>query len=271
MISIITDSTACLTRKEAQELGVTVLPAVYYTPEKVYEEGFIEENGDFEEVLARGNCRTSHTNATLFYGEFERQIKLGNQVLCVTISSRLSGTYSSACLAASQLDSPDIAIVDSLTTAGGLFAMLKAARRFADEGKGIFEIARGLEEMRERVSIAFSVDDMGPLRRSGRLGVVRQSVGTILNLRPILVCRNGTVISHGMARGEASQIEELIKAIPHDAEEIFIHYIANHSQAIKLFRHLKENITTAKISYRKLGPVLGVHLGLGVIGAAWVK
>lgn len=200
MISIIIDSTAYLTRREAQELGVTVLPAVFYTPEKVFEEGFIEENDDFEEVLARGGCRTCHTNATLFYGEFERQIRQGNEVLCVTISSRLSGTYSSACLAASQLNSPDIAIVDSLTTAGGLFSLVKAARRLAGEGRGLWEIARELERMRERVSIAFSVDDMGPLRRSGRLGVVRQSVGTILNLRPILLLKNGTVHAQGTAR-----------------------------------------------------------------------
>ena len=69
MISIIIDSTAYLTRREAQELGVTVLPAVFYTPEKVFEEGFIEENDDFEEVLARGGCRTRHQRHSL-YGEF---------------------------------------------------------------------------------------------------------------------------------------------------------------------------------------------------------
>jgi DegV family protein with EDD domain len=247
MISIIIDSTAYLTRREAQELGVTVLPAVFYTPEKVFEEGFIEENDDFEEVLARGGCRTCH------------------------ISSRLSGTYSSACLAASQLNSPDIAIVDSLTTAGGLFSLVKAARRLAGEGRGLWEIARELERMRERVSIAFSVDDMGPLRRSGRLGVVRQSVGTILNLRPILLLKNGTVHAQGTARGGAGQIEEIIKAIPQDAEEIFIHYISNHFQAVRLYLQLKEKMYTAKISHRKLGPVLGVHLGLGVIGATWIK
>lgn len=271
MISIITDSTAYLTRREAQELGVTVLPTMYYSPEKAYEESFVGENGPFEELLERGNLKTSHTNASLFCSAFEEELKKGNEVLCITLSSRLSGTYSSACLAANQLSSPSIAVIDSLTTAGGLFILARYARRLIDEGKPLLEAARELEGMREHVSITFSVDDMAPLRRSGRLGIVRQSVGTILNLRPILLCKNGSVYSQGMARGTGEQIEEIIKTIPKDAEEIFIHYINNHSSAIRLYDKLKEKMYSARISHRKLGPVLGVHLGPGVIGAAWAK
>ena len=91
------------------------------------------------------------------------------------------------------LHSPGPVSYTHLTTAGGLLLMVRAARRLIDVGFSLEETARKIEAMRDAVNIRFSVGDMTPLRRSGRLGPVRQSVGTILNIRPILTCRKGSV------------------------------------------------------------------------------
>lgn len=124
------------------------------------------------------------------------------EVLCLTISSRLSGTYSNASLAAKSVGGA-IRIVDGRTTAGGSCLLLRHAAQRIREGAQLQPLAEELRALREQIGIAFSVTDMNPLRRSGRLGIVRQSVGTILNIRPILQLVQGGVVACDTARGKA--------------------------------------------------------------------
>ena len=81
-----------------------------------------------------------------------------------------------------------------------MYMLVEKARAMALAGASVEEIAEELQDLRSKITIAFSVDDMTPLRNSGRLGIVRQSVGTVLNLKPMLKCVDGAVISDGMAR-----------------------------------------------------------------------
>lgn len=271
MISIVCDSTVYMTQKEAQALGVNIVPVNYYTPDKSFDETFIEKNGEYEDLINNQNCKTSHTNIAVFLVAFKKLLAEGNEILCITLSSRLSGTYSSARVAAKELDCGKIMVVDSLTTAGGLFKLVSMARKLIDENRSLIEVAMALEEAREKINIIFSVNDMKPLRKSGRLGIVRQSVGTILNVRPILKCIEGAVIYEGMSRGSNEQAEQMISRIPLTADEVFIHYINNYKMTSLLTKMLRERNYNGKISLRKLGPVLGIHLGLSVTGLVWIN
>lgn len=271
MIAIVCDSTVYMTQEEAESLGVKIVPVGYYTPGMTYDETYIEKNGDFERLIAGNNCKTNHTNISVFLSAFNELLRQGHEILCLTISSRLSGTYSSASIAAKETGSDKIIVVDSLTTAGGLFMMVKKARELINNNKTLIETAFALEEMRNKISIIFSVNDMTPLRRSGRLGIIRQSVGTVLNMRPILMCAEGSVISNGTARGSTEQTEQMINPIPLDCEEVYIHYINNYKMTARLTKALQDRNFTGKITLRKLGPVLGIHLGLSVTGVVWFK
>lgn len=204
MIAIVTDSTAYITREDARALGVVVVPMTYSIGgHQLYTESYIGENGMFESLLKKNppGQRTSQATMSAFMSTFEELRSAGHQVLCLTISSRLSGTYSNAAIAARELGGADISVVDSRTTAGGLFLMARAARRMIDEGMTLDQVTQRLKALRDKVKVIFSVEDMGPLRRSGRLGVVRLSVSTILNIKPILKCADGSVVSCGIARG----------------------------------------------------------------------
>jgi DegV family protein with EDD domain len=122
--------------------------------------------------------------------------------------------------------------------------------------------------MRTEVKTLFSVKDMGPLRRSGRLGPVRQSVGPILNLRPILTCKDGAVEACSTARGRTEQLQKLSDAVPDDAKEIIVHYIQSESDARVLQERLSSRCKN-EVQFRKVGPVLAVHLGLDVLSVIW--
>jgi DegV family protein with EDD domain len=271
MIAIVTDSSAYLTKREAIELGVKVVPITYYASERMYLETYADLNGDFVNLLNKGKCQTSQPGIGVFLSTFEELLRLGCDILCITISSRLSGTYSSASIAVKELGSDRIRVVDSLTTGGGLYFLVREAKRMADKKIPIEEIASALEKLREKIAIAFSVDDMTPLRKSGRLGIVRQSVGTILNRKPLLLCEGGSIVADGVARGRQDQMHKLVDKIPYQTRCAIVHYIGGIETAKRIADEIRRMRLSESVELRPLGPVLGIHLGTGVIGIAWME
>lgn len=273
MIAIVTDSTVCVPRREADALGLSVVPNTYIVNGRAYSEGYSDENGDFERrVLAlKGQGKTSQASVFAFAAAFERLRRAGYEVLCIVLSSRLSGAYSSASIAAREVEPEKIAVVDSLTTAGGLLLLAKAARSLIDKGLSLRQTEERLLELRARVGLVFSVDDMAALRKSGRLGLVPQSIGTVLNLRPILVFANGAVVARSPVRGAAGRVRALVDSIPGDAAEVIVHHMGEAAGAEPLLSAVKKRFPSQKTALYRLGPVLGVHLGSNTFGVAWMS
>jgi len=269
MITIVTDSSSYFKKSEARELGIKVIPINYSINGQNYSESFSDQNGDFENLLkGSGRYTTSHPNTSAFLSCFEEELHKGNEVLCITISSRLSGTYSSAYVAAKQTESKSVVVFDSQFTAGGLYLLIKEAKKLIESGLAIQEVANKLPSIRERITIAFSVDDMTPLRNSGRIGFVRMSVGTVLNIKPILLCKDGAVVSDSIAHGNAEIIRRLAKKINSNACEVVISYIGDNRLAINLYHVIKETFSSITITLQKIGPILGIHLGRKVIAVS---
>lgn len=271
MIVIVTDSTACLNRQEAERLGVTHVPMTYTLDGVTHREHFVEENGDYiARIEGAKTFATSQPPIDTYLKTFAELRQAGHQVLCLSISSRLSGTYANEVVCAREVGSEDIRVVDTLTTAGGLYIMVRAARQFLDAGYSLSETAEKLEQMRGKVKTLFSVGDMEPLRRSGRLGPVRQSVCTVLNVRPLLTCREGAVMACGLVRGKSEQIRALAQAVPTGARGVVVQYIKD-IEAGRQLQHRLESKLGQSVMLRPIGPVLAIHLGVDIIGVAWLE
>lgn len=271
MFSVVTDSTAYLTRKEAEKLDIHVLPMSYSVGILQLGEGYIEESGRYTELIASNLNRlhTSQVSMGAFLGAFNELIRDDKEVLCITISSRLSGTYVNALMASRQMAAGKIQVVDSLSTVAGMRYLVKRACELSQEGASLEHAVKELESMRSKIGIVFSVDDMEALRRSGRLGFVRQSVGTILNIRPILFCQNGTIVSGGVARGTRGQIESIVGSIPSEVKHIEIHHILNKPIVDKLEKEIRSKFS-CPIHKSKVGPTISIHIGLSAVGVAWL-
>jgi len=269
MITIVTDTSAYFRKDEATVLGVRVVPINYSVGRQNYCESFSDQNGDFENLL-RGNANraTWHPNMAAFLSCFEEELEKGGEVLCITMSSRLSGAYGTAHMAAKQSNSDRVAVFDSQLTAGGLYLLVKEAKKLADKGFSLRELMKELPVLRERISIAFSVDDMAPLRSSGRIGFVRLSVGTILNIKPILLCKDGAVMSDGVARGSTELIQRLAEKVGGDACEAVISYIGDSRTVTQLYHVVRDTCPHVRLTLQKMGPVLGIHLGVKVIAVS---
>ena len=271
MIKIITDSTAYFKKSDAADFGVKIVPMRYNVGGQTYFESFSDKNGNFEELIqSDSNFTTSQPNPASFLSAFEEELALDNEVLCITISSRLSGTYSCAYMAAKQTESDKICVFDSQLTAGGLYLLITKAKELIDSNMPLGEITKKLVEIRNRISVSFSVDDRAPLRNSGRIGFVRIGVGTILNIKPILLCEDGVVAFDSVARGKNEIVKKLADKIPENAQDVVINYTLNNHIASDLYNVIKEKYPNLNIRLSKIGPVLAIHLGLQAVGVSFI-
>ncbi len=273
MITIMVDSAAGISRQEAEELGAHYVPMTYTVDRQQFVEHYIGENGQFEPYIEREDVerRTSQATAAAFVSAFEQQVAKGRQVLCITISSRLSGTYANAVMAAKEVNADEIRVLDSRNCAGGIYFLIQRAQKLIDQGLNLAEIAEKLAAERKLINNVFTVNDMTNLRKSGRLGVVRLSVSTILNLRPILCLQNGSVFSRGVARGSHEQLRMLAESVPENVKFVVIHSRENNPQLPLLQEMLRKRLGDGlELRIVSLGPVLAIHLGLTYLGVCWI-
>ena len=272
MIVLVTDSTAYLSRQEAQAHGVVQVPMTYtYEGRTLYTEGYIDEDETMLTAVAgsAAHYTTAQASFSAFLSTLEDIIAEGNQALVLTISSRLSGTYANARRAAQEIGGNQVLVVDSKATAGAVYLLLVKAREWIGQGLSLAEVAQKVKELREKTRTFFSVEDMAPLRKSGRLNFVRMSVSTILNIRPILKLASGGVNAYAMARGRHEQVRLLEEAASNCKTPVVVQHCRAQELADQLSGRLRARGIT--VINRTVGPVLTIHLGSGCLSVAWIE
>lgn len=296
MLSIVVDSSSALTRQEARRLKAELVPMTYVADGAVRDEGFMGENGDFGTLLEEGRISgTVGVPAERFAPVFRTLAQQGSDVLCITISSKLSGTYRHALEAADTVRSelhravgatsseansaararieglPRIAVLDSLSGIAGIEYLARHARELADAGLPFDEVLVRLEGLRSRQGICFSVPSPDALRASGRMAMVPLSVNTLLNRFPVLTMSDGAIAHLGTARGVAALAREMVARVPAEAEPdlIITHFGPRGAATAELLRAAKEGFPNAKIRVKEGGPVLSYILGAGAMSITW--
>ncbi len=266
MITVVVDSTAYFTKKEAAEFGIVTVPLAYSVNGIGYRESYADANGDYEALIGGcdGNCNTYQRNTNTYAKIFEKLVNEGREVFCVTISSRLSGAFSSARIASKKVGRGKVRVFDTLLGAGGLYLMAKKAAALAAVGLDADRIEKSIKGDIERIGICFSVDDISCLKRGGRLGNVPQ-ISPILNYKPFFKLIDGSIVFDKMSRGDAERFRHLTKCVPRDAKRVIVQHISHLKDAQRLCEQIEKDVPDAMVELRRLGPVLAVHLGLGCL------
>lgn len=266
MIAIVVDSTAYFTKREAKDMGINIVPLIYSVKGVSYLESYVDESGDYERLIDRcgGDCNTYQRNTHMYAQIFERLVGAGHEVLCITISSRLSGAFSSARLAAKKSGRGRVKVFDSLSGAGGLYILAKKAAALSRAGMGMDRIMESLRCDIPRLHVAFSVDDMSQLKKGGRLGNVPQ-YAPILNNKPFFKLADGAIVFDKMSKGTAERVRHLVDSVPEGTKRVIVHYNGSGDTAEKVCREISRTRPEVPVELRRLGPVLSVHLGLGCI------
>ena len=269
MIAIVTDSTVGYSTQEVATRGiVTVVPVNYQIGRAFFEEYASDRNGAFLPLIEGASpCKTAQPTLGNFLRTFHSLVQGGWQVICIVLSSALSGTYSSACFAADQVGGP-IAVIDSQTIGDGLRLLVDEAVNMAKGGFSFEDTCKNLQTLKEKIGIAFTVESLAPILAGGRLSAPQAK--TTLNLRPVFEVK-GKIYFRGNARGPRERIEQLCALVPATARRLIVTRCGESTDVAELTRLLKERHPQVYIHQRVAGPVLSIHTGRGAVGIAYIS
>lgn len=270
-IQIITDSTAYLEKSYCIENNIVVVPLSYVFEGETETEGY---PGEFESFFSRlKNSKDFPTTSQPPVGDFkevfESALKEGSEIIVVTISSKLSGTYNSACLAAEMLDANKISIVDSLQCGANIAELVKIAVKMSKTKKTRKEIEEELNDQKERMDVRIVPETLDYLRKGGRLSNIASFVGNLINLKPIVGFNEGKLEVVAKTRGFKKAIKFAIKDIPPEAKVINITHVINLDSAVKLKKEVVAQFPNAEVNITEIGPVVGSHNGPGTLGLVY--
>ncbi len=276
-IRIMTDSTSDIGPERAREWGITLVPLKVIFGKDEYLDGVdLPLDAFYEKLQASKQLPTTSQPAPeMFLREFEAARDAGDQVVLLTISSELSGTYQSACLAREMCGYDGIYIVDSRQVTCTILLMARRALALAKEGKTAAEIAAVLEEEKRHYCIYAVIGDLTYLEKGGRLPKAGAVAGSILNLRPLITIANtGVVKLAGMARGQSGAYGKLLKMLEADGgQDMSREFCLGYTGGIDVLQPFQEYISQRmnmdKCLVSRVGTVIGTHGGPGcaVFGA----
>jgi DegV family protein with EDD domain len=276
MIKIVTDSTAYLPEAIVRQHDIRVVPLYVHFGEEAFREGVELSDKEFYARLKEAPAlpTTSQPSAGEFHQIFEELAEAGHEIVTLTISSKLSGTWNSAMAAKEMLPEARISIVDTLSTAVGLHLMVNAAVEAAAAGATRQEIVDKIEEIKKTSQLWFVVDTLEYLAKGGRIGNARAFMGTLLKVKPILTLQDGAIEPCEQVRSKPKALarmleiaEEYVGSKGPQAKVAVLNALVP-AEAEALGQELVERIGCAPPLLGDLGPVIGTHTGPGVVGIA---
>ncbi len=274
-VAIVTDSTCDLPHDVAATHNITVVPLNVHFGESVYADQIEITTDEFMEKMA--NSTALPTTSQPSVGAFEDAFKQAAQaqgvtdIVCITISSKLSGTFQSASIAGQNLaDTLNVEVVDSFSGAYGLGFQAIRATELADAGMGAKEIAEALRNEISRYHLVFFVETLEHLRRGGRIGKAAQMVGTILQLKPLLRVDEGAIVPFERTRTRSKAIKALEAFVAESGpvEELAVLYNTTPDEAKALAAAIGVYTPGVEPILAKVSPVIATHIGPGVLGIA---
>ena len=216
---------------------------------------------------------TSQPSIGDFVEVYEPLLEAGHEIVSLHISGGISGTYDSALQARAQLEERGhggrIEVIDSATACGGLgFVALAAAAR-ARSGGGLSEVAAHARAARDELKVWFAVDTLEYLRRGGRIGAAQAWIGSALKIKPILSIESEiTPVERVRTSGKAFErmVEYMRSRHADGADAWMVQHIQAADQAEQLVERGREVFGTDPITVSEVGPVIGAHVGPGLLG-----
>jgi DegV family protein with EDD domain len=205
---------------------------------------------------------------------FAPLVEAGDDILCISISSQLSGTMNAARAGAQRFPAAQVEIYDSQTVAGGLGMMVLHARALAQAGASRAEIVDSLDRWRKTERLYACLPDLSHLVRTGRIGKARAALGTLMKIVPVLCLKDGQVAAEAQVRtfgrAQETMLDLILKAAPEPAAARFLvmHTNAPHlaEVAAARLRDRLGGIVPLQLEIWEAGPVIATHGGPGAVG-----
>ncbi len=276
VIHIITDSTCEGPTELLHHPRVEVVPLTVVFGQEALRDHVDISVEEFWARLPSANPLPTTSQATPgdFAAPFRRYTDAGEEVLAITLSHKLSGTYESAIAAQESLPGRPITVFDTLSISIGLGLMVQQAVRMADAGATRAEIVAVLARMRDHVHIMFALETLEYLQKGGRIGRAQALVGTLLKFKPLLSIKEGEVYPANRVRSKRKALETMLDILAESVPErgpavkLAVVHAGAADEAAEVAKAMQARFGSMDLFMGDLGPVIGVHVGPGTIGAA---
>jgi DegV family protein with EDD domain len=275
-VAIVTDSTSDIEPQRAKALGIDVVPLFVVWGDKSYRDYVDLSRSEFYHKLATEPVlpTTSQPTSAMFEDAFRPHVQAGEEIVCLVISSKLSGTINAARSAAQQFPGANITIVDSESVAGGLGMQALHARELAHSGATVADIVAAIEREKRSQRLYACIPDLSHVVRTGRIGKARAVIGTLMKIVPVISLRDGEVVAEAqvrtMSRAQETMIDLALKNITDVANARFL---VMHTNAPDLASNILERVrarcggvTPKMLDILEAGPVIATHGGPGAVG-----
>lgn len=276
MIRIIVDSSADYTVAEIREKQMTLVSLTINLDNKSYLDGVDITRDELYEWLMENNGfpKTSQPSPEDFARHFTEAKEAGDDVICILLSSALSGTCQSAYLAKNMVDYENIHIVDSLSATHLIRFLANKACKMRDAGSTAEEIVTTLEELKGRVKVIAAVDTLEYLCRGGRVSRTAAAIGNLANLKPIITVNpEGEVAVLSKCVGKNKAMSYIINAMQeHEIDENYPVY-SIYSYGVENCISLEARVVSTGYTLtgrKQVGATIGCHVGPGAFGVLFV-
>ncbi|MCE9644839.1 MAG: DegV family protein [Chloroflexi bacterium] len=277
-MKIVTDCAADMSAEELERLDVTAAPLFIQFPEGEVNATEITADDFYNRLEAmRPQIPTTAQPSSGIFAELYRKLsQVEKNIFSIHISSGLSGTINSARDGGEQVKAEaQVSHWDTLTLSGGERFQVLAAALASKAGWAMSKIQERLEKIREKTEVIYTLDTLEYLARGGRIGRVKAMAGALLNLKPVIrVDTDGKYSTVGNGRTLSKSIDMIADSLQEKYKDTPVWITVLHGRfaekADLLAAEFKEKLNIAKLEVRRISPVLGVHTGPGIVGAAVV-
>jgi DegV family protein with EDD domain len=277
-VAVVTDSTACLPADTIRDLGISVVPLRVTLGARTAIDGVNVSSAEVARALRdRVPVSTSRPSPAEFAARYQQLLDAGaSHVVSIHLSAALSGTWESAVLATQDFPHGVVRVVDSRSTAMGLGFAVLAAARVAAAGASAAQVQGAATATVDNTRTFFYVDTLEYLRRGGRIGTAAALLATTLSVKPLLQLVEGQIVALEKVRTSAKALSRLVeltvRAAGRDGVDLAVHHVAAAERAADVERQLRDQLPRLGESrVSELGPVIGAHLGPGVVGTVIVR
>ena len=278
-VKFIIDSASDVLPSECKKLDVIHVPLTVRFGDKEFADAVDLSHKKFYKMLTSGkeaHPTTSQVTPAAWSEVMEQVVANGDTAVVLTISSKLSGTYQSACIAAEEHEGK-IFVVDTMSATIGERLLLQYGIRLAQEGLDAAAIAQRLDDVKDQVRIYARLDTLEYLKKGGRISAATAVVGTMLNIKPIIAVQNGLVENVAKARGPKAADKQLRELVAKSggidfSKPLCAAYSGLEDDNLKTFlAESGEMLCGSEAPIATVGCVIGAHVGPGAVAIAYFQ
>ena len=275
-VALVTDSTSYLSEEMVEKYNISIIPLNVVFENESYRERFDLTTTEFYEKVKveKKLPTTSQPSIGELVNLYEELSNEYDAIISIHISKALSGTYEASKVAGNMVENIEVYSVDSrITTIAQGFLVMEAGEMI-QKGIAVEEIVEQLNSYSKNMRAFFMVDDLSHLQRGGRLSGAQKLVGSLLNIKPVLHIKEGTILPFEKIRTKKKALNRIMSLLEKDAMNKSIKKIAfihanNEAGALELQKIFQDKHPKIETYTSYFGPVIGTHIGEGSLGATW--